>query len=167
MMPASHLRDYGIRELFAFDMHRKQDREKAVGDYKVTKDEYEANLDSNLHSLVERMKAFKYVPQPVRQTYIPKLNDKLRPLGIPAYEDRLVQGVMADVLNQVYEPRFLDCSYGRGAHDVVRFIDHAVMTGRINYVLEADIKGFFDNISWDWLMTFLEHDIATRTFCGT
>lgn len=151
-----------------FDMHRRQDRRKAVGIDRVTKDDYEANLEANLLNLVERMKTFKYIPQPVRRTYIPKLNGKLRPLGIPAYEDRLVQGVMADILNQVYEPRFLDCSFGfrpgRSAHDVIRFIDKAVMFGRVNYVLEADIKGFFDNISQEWLMTFLEHDIADKNF---
>ena len=87
----------------------------------------------------------------------------MRPLGIPAYEDRLVQGVMAKVLNEVYEPRFLGCSYGfrpgKGAHDVVRYINQTIMTKKVNYVLEADIKGFFDNVDHDWLMRFLAHDI--------
>ena len=90
------------------------------------------------------------------------------PLGIPAYEDRLVQGVMANALNEVYEPRFLDCSYGfrpgRSAHDVVRYINQTIMIQKVNYVLEADIKGFFDNVDHDWLMKFLEHDIQDKNF---
>ena len=148
--------------------HRRQSRKKATGIDGVTKDEYEANLAENLETLIERMKKFQYRPQPVRRTYIPKSNGKLRPLGIPAYEDKLVQGVMAVLLDEVYEPRFLDCSYGfrkgRSCHDVVRYIYKTGMTGKVNYVLEADIKGFFDNVNHEWLMRFLEMDIADKRF---
>jgi group II intron reverse transcriptase/maturase len=148
--------------------HRKQERKKATGIDGVTKDEYGANLEANVKDLIARMKKYSYKPQPVRRTYIPKANGKLRPLGIPAYEDRLVQGAMAGVLNEIYEERFLDCSYGfrpkRSAHDVVKYVNDTVMTGKVNYVLEADIKGFFDNVDHEWLMKFLEHDIADRNF---
>ena len=148
--------------------HDTQKAYKASGVDGVTKDTYGQNLIGNVVKLVERMKTFDYMPQPVRRTYIPKANGKLRPLGIPAYEDRLVQRVMADILTEVYEPRFLDCSYGfrpkRSAHDVVRYIDHSVMRGQVNFVLEADIKGFFDNVDQAWLLKFLEHDIADRNF---
>ncbi len=127
--------------------HQKQCRKKATGIDNVTKDEYDANISENLEKLIARMKAFQYRPQPVRRTYIPKANGKKRPLGIPAYEDKLVQGVMAKLLDEVYEPRFLDCLYGfrkgRSCHDVVRYIYKTGMTGKVNYVLEADIKGFF------------------------
>ena len=148
--------------------HRKQQKKKASGIDGVTKDEYGKELDKNVGELILRMKKLSYKPQPVRRTYIPKANGKLRPLGIPAYEDKLVQGVMAGILSDVYEERFLDCSHGfrpgRSAHDVVRYINQTIMTKRANYVLEADIKGFFDNVDHDWLMKFLEHDIADRNF---
>jgi group II intron reverse transcriptase/maturase len=148
--------------------HRKQEQKKAAGIDGVTKSEYGENLDANIAALIANMKKFGYKPQPVRRTYIPKANGKLRPLGIPSYEDRLVQSVMAGILNDIYEERFLDCSYGfrpgRSAHDVVRVINETVMTRKVNYVLEADIKGFFDNVNHDWLMKFLENDIADKNF---
>ena len=157
-----------VNEHSLLEEHRKQSRRKATGIDGVDKTQYDAEAAENIKRLVERMKKFQYKPQPVRRTYIPKLNGKLRPLGIPAYEDRLVQGVMARALHEVYEPRFLDCSYGfrpgRSAHDVVRYINQTIMRRRVNYVLEADIKGFFDNVAHEWLMKFLEHDIKDRNF---
>jgi len=148
--------------------HRKQERKKASGVDGVGKDEYGAELDENVADLISRMKKFSYKPQPVRRTYIPKGNGKLRPLGIPSYEDKLVQGAMAGILNEIYEVRFCDCSYGfrpgRGAHDAVREINNTIMTKKVNYVLDADVKGFFDNVDHDWLMKFLENDIADKNF---
>lgn len=157
-----------VSEETLMEAHRKQSGKKAAGADGVTKDGYGENTEQNIQELITRMKTFSYRPQPVRRTYIPKANGKMRPLGIPAYEDKLVQSVMADILNAVYEPRFLDCSYGfrekRSAHDVVRFINQTVMTKRVNYVLEADIKGFFDNVDHEWMMKFLENDIADKNF---
>jgi group II intron reverse transcriptase/maturase len=157
-----------VSEETLMEAHRKQSGKKAAGADGVTKDGYGENAEQNIQELITRMKTFSYRPQPVRRTYIPKANGKMRPLGIPAYEDKLVQSVMADILNAVYEPRFLDCSYGfrekRSAHDVVRFINQTVMTKRVNYVLEADIKGFFDNVDHEWMMKFLENDIADKNF---
>lgn len=157
-----------VNEQTLMEEHRKQSRRKATGIDGVTKDEYNVNVEKNLKELVERMKRFSYRPMPVRRTYIPKANGKQRPLGIPAYEDKLVQGVMARLLNEVYEVRFLDCSYGfqkgKSCHDVVRYINQTAMTKKVNYVLEADIKGFFDNVNHEWLMRFLNFDIADRRF---
>ena len=157
-----------VNESSLKEEHQKQGQHKAVGIDGVTKAEYNEKLDDNVADLISRMKKFSYKPQPVRRTFIPKANGKLRPLGIPAYEDRLVQSVMARVFNDVYEERFVDCSYGfrpgRNAHQVVRYINQTIMTRKVNYILEADIKGFFDNVDHDWLMKFLENDISDRTF---
>lgn len=157
-----------VNETSIKEAHRRQMQNKAVGVDGITKAEYGERLEEKVADLIARMKRFGYKPQPVRRTYIPKANGKLRPLGIPAYEDRLVQSVMAEILNDIYEERFLDCSYGfrpnRNAHQVVRFINQTIMTKKVNYVLEADIKGFFDNVSHDWMMKFLEHDIADKNF---
>lgn len=157
-----------VNETSIKEAHKRQARNKAVGVDGTTKEEYDKELDKNVEDLIFRMKRFSYKPQPVRRVYIPKTNGKLRPLGIPAYEDRLVQGVMAELLSDIYEERFLNCSYGfrpdRNAHQVVRFINQTVMTKKVNYVLEADIKGFFDNVNHDWLMKFLEHDIADKNY---
>lgn len=148
--------------------HRRQKQRKAPGVDEVTKAEYDRNLEENLNNLLTRMKKFSYRPQPVRRTWIPKANGKTRPLGIPSYEDRLVQGVMADILNDVYEPRFLDCSYGfrpgRKAHDAIKAVNDLIMFKKANYILDCDIKGFFDNVDHQWLMKFLEHDIADKNF---
>ena len=155
-----------VNEKSIKEEHRKQEQKKAVGIDGVTKAEYGEQLDENVTALISRMKAFSYKPQPVRRVYIPKANGKVRPLGIPAYEDRLVQGVMAGILSDVYEERFLDSSYGfrpgRSAHQAVQKINQTIMTRKVNYILEADIKGFFDNVDHDWLMQFLENDIADK-----
>ena len=148
--------------------HEKQKINKASGVDRITKKQYEEQLENNLEKLVERMKKFSYKPLPVRRTYIPKLNGKLRPLGIPAYEDKLVQGAMADILNEVYECKFLDCSYGfrpnRGCHQAIKEINQRIMINKVNYILDADIKGFFDNVDHKWLMRFLANDIGDKKF---
>ena len=117
---------HNVNEQTLMAEHRKQSRRKAVGVDGVTKDEYDINAEANIQDLMQRMRKFQYKPLPVKRIYIPKGNGKTRPLGLPSYEDKLVQGVMAKLLNDVYEVRFLDCSYGfrekRSAHDVVSFI---------------------------------------------
>nr|MBQ4172690.1 reverse transcriptase [Ruminococcus sp.] len=149
--------------------HRRQKYGKATGIDKVSKEEYALNLEENLENLLVRMKRFSYKPQAVRRTYIPKAgSDKMRPLGIPAYEDRLVQGVMRKVFDQIYEWRFYDFAYGfrkrRDCHQAIREINQTVMTKKVNFVVDADIKGFFDNVDHRWLMKFLEHDIQDKNF---
>lgn len=148
--------------------HKKQLKNKAVGVDEVTKQEYEENLTENINNLIKRMKSFSYRPKPVKRTYIPKSNGKFRPLGIPCYEDKLVQGCMAHVMKEIYEPKFLSCSYGfrekRSAHDAIRAINKAMITKKIGYVLDCDITGFFDNVDQSWLIKFLRHDIGDEKF---
>ena len=150
------------------EQHRKQKENKASGIDKITKEEYEINLDKNIENLLKRMKKFSYKPLPVRRTYIPKANGKLRPLGIPTYEDKLVQGVMAEILNEIYECKFLECSYGfrakRNCHQAIREINQRIMINKVNYILDCDIKGFFDNVDHKWLIKILEQDIKDKAF---
>ncbi len=159
---------YHINKETLIKEHQKQINNKASGIDEMTKEKYETNLYNNIDELLQRMKLFKYRPQAVRRTYIPKANGKLRPLGIPAYEDKLVQGVMANILNDIYETKFLDCSYGfranRSCHIAIRQIKKSIMTKRVNYILDADIKGFFDNVDHKWLIKFLENDIEDKNF---
>ena len=157
-----------INKLTLKKVHNEQIPGKAKGVDGVTKDEYAKNINYRLERLIERMKRFRYRPKPVRRTYILKLNGKRRPLGILAYEDRLVQGAMALVLTEIYELIFLDCSYGfrpgRGCHDAVKDINQTIMFDKVNWVLEADIKGFFDHVDHTWMMKFLEHVIKDKAF---
>lgn len=107
------------------------DGSKATGVDKIAKADYVQNIEENIEKLIEDMKQLKYKPLPVRRVFIPKANGKLRPLGIPSYEDKLVQGVMADILNEIYEPEFLDCSFGfrtnRDCHQAIKRLDETIM----------------------------------------
>ena len=151
------------------EQHKKQEKNKATGVDGISKAEYEENLNENAEELINRMKTMSYRPQEVKRVYIPKTGSKeLRPLGIPAYEDRLVQGAMADVLNEVYEHIFLDCSFGfrrgKDCHQAIKKLDEIIMKKNINYVVDADIKGFFNNVNHEWLVKFLELTIQDPKF---
>ncbi len=151
------------------EQHKKQEKNKATGIDNVSKMDYEENLKKNTEELIDRMKSMSYKPQEVKRVYIPKTGSKeLRPLGIPAYEDRLVQGAMADVLNEIYEHIFLDCSFGfrpgRDCHQAIKKLDEIIMKKNINYVVDADIKGFFNNVNHEWLIKFLELTIQDPKF---
>ncbi len=140
--------------------HSQQQKGKARGIDGMSKEAYEENLEENIDNLIARMKSFSYRPQAVRRTYIPKVgSDKMRPLGIPAYEDKLVQGVMRRVLDQIYEGKFYDFSYGfregKSCHQAIREINQLIMTKKVNFIVDADIKGFFDNVDHEWLMKIL------------
>ena len=152
-------------------IHKAMDKNKASGIDRVTKEEYGQNLEENLENLVKRMKRGSYSPNPTRRVYIPKeAKGKMRPLGISCYEDKLVENAIAQILEQIYEPKFYDESYGfrpnRNCHKAVKKVVETVRYQKTNYVVEADIRGFFDNVDHEWLMKMLAHDIADRKFLG-
>ncbi len=135
-------------------------RDRASGMDGVSWKEYGERLDENLNDLVTRLKAKRYKPLPARRVYIPKDEHSKRPLGLPALEDKIVQKGIAWILEAIYEQDFLDCSYGfrpkRNCHQALDVVDKTIMKRPIHYVIEADIKGFFDNVSHDWMLRCLE-----------
>lgn len=141
-------------------------RNKASGIDGTSVEEYGENLTANLAELVERMKRQSYKPQPVKRTYIPKSNGKMRPLGIPSVEDKVVQTGITRILEAIYEIEFHDFSYGfrpnRSCHHALDRLDKILMTRPINHIIDADIKGFFDNVNHDWMKKFLSHRISDR-----
>jgi len=145
--------------------HADMQKRKATGVDGVSWATYDQNLETNLDDLVARMKRQAYKPQPVKRVFIPKPgSDKKRPLGIPAYEDKLVQSVVASLLNAIYEQDFLGFSYGfrpgRSVHDALKSLNGIIEKRPINYIVDADIKGFFDHVDQKWLIKFLELRIA-------
>ena len=131
-------------------------KDAAAGIDQVTKTEYGTNLEENLTELVGRLHRMAYIPQPVRRVFIPKPGSKKqRPLGIPALEDKLVQAGLTRILTAIYESDFIDDAYGfrpnRGCHDALRALRLTVENGPVNHIVDADIKGFFDNVDHEWM----------------
>jgi len=143
-------------------------KEAAPGIDRVDYAEYQAELDSNIHDLVDRLKGKRYRARLVRRHYIPKPNGKLRPLGIPTTEDKLLQLAVAKILEAIYEQDFLDCSYGyrpgRSPHDAVKALTDELQYGRYCWVVEADIKSFFDGIDHGWMTRMLKERIDDKSF---
>lgn len=133
---------------------------KAVGIDKITKDEYRVNLYQNLDNLVNRLKIKKYKPMPSRRVYIPKTNGKLRSLAIANFEDKIVQLALKKILEAIFEPRFSNNMYGfrpwKSCHDALAQVSYDIEWNYTSYVVEADIKGFFDNINHDKLIKCLK-----------
>lgn len=145
------------------ECHEKMDGKKAVGIDGITKEEYEKNLDENLTNLVDRLKQKSYKPKAARRVEIEKENGKKRPLNIYCYEDKLVQESLKRVLEAVFEPHFYDEMMGfrpkRGCHKAIQKLNEMIETRPTNYVLDADIKSFFDNIDHEWAVKFIESRI--------
>jgi RNA-directed DNA polymerase len=136
----------------------------AVGVDGVTKEMYERDLRGNLRDLTTRLKAKRYRHQPIRRVHIPKDNGKTRPLGISAFEDKVVQDAIREVLQAIYEQDFQDCSYGfrpgRSAHDAIRQLHRCADQGECNWILEADIVSFFDSVDRTALAEMLQKRLA-------
>jgi retron-type reverse transcriptase len=141
-------------------------RRAAPGVDGVTWQDYEAGLEDRLADLHGRVHRGAYRAQPSRRVFIPKSDGRQRPLGVAALEDKIVQHATVTILNQIYEEDFLGFSYGfrpgRSQHNALDALAFALQRKQVNYILDADIKGFFDNLSKSWLLKFVEHRVADR-----
>ena len=156
-----------LNEDFLRDCYNSLNRNKAVGIDDVTKEEYGKHLGENLEQLVSRLKRKKYKPLPARRVYIPKGEKERRPLGISALENKIVERGITWILESIYEQDFLNCSYGfrpnRNAHQALKQLNDLIMFQPVNHIVEADIKGFFDNVSHEHLVEFLRIRIKDTT----
>jgi group II intron reverse transcriptase/maturase len=137
------------------------DKGAAPGVDGVSKEKYGEKLEGHLQDLADRLKRMGYRPQAVRRVYIPKAGSrKMRPLGMPTIEDKVVQMAVTRVLERIYEADFLDCSYGyrpaRSGHDALGALGRTIQRQKVSWIVEADIRGFFDHVNHEWLMKFLE-----------
>lgn len=143
---------------------RRLKRNASAGIDGVTVMTYEQDLERNLQALCEQVHTGRYRPLPVRRVFIPKPDGGQRPLGVPALEDKVVQGAVAEVLNAIYEVDFLGFSYGfrprRNPHQALTALHTAMMTQQVNWVLDADIRKFFDSVDHGWLLRMVAHRIA-------
>lgn len=146
------------------EAYRLTRKDGAPGIDGVTAADYEATLEANLLDLLDRIKSGRYRAPPVRRTYIPKADGTQRPLGIPTFEDKVAQRAITMVLESVYEPDFLSCSYGfrpgRSAHQALQALRTGVMTQRLWWVLDVDIRKYFDTISHHHLRAFLDQRVT-------
>lgn len=146
----------------------EQPGNKARGIDLVSKADYGIDVVECINALSCDLRRLSYRPKPSRRVYIPKINGKVRPLGIPSFEDRIVQQQMSRILQAIWEPEFRDCSYGfrpnRNAHQALARLGEITAKYNTQWVVEADIRGFFDNVNHDWLMRFLEYRINDRVF---
>ena len=141
-------------------------RKAAAGVDGVTWQQYGENLEATLQKLADRLAKGAYRAQPTRRTYIPKADGRQRPLGVTVLEDKIVQAALVEVLNAIYEVDFLGFSYGsrpgRSPHDALDALSVGIVRSKVNWVLNVDIRGYFDAIVHEWLVTFIEHRIADR-----
>ena len=174
---ARRLKGYRFRDLYRMlneemllEAWKSINKGASAGVDRVTAEEYGRDLEKHIVEVVDSLKGKRYRAMLVRRVNIPKGDGKTRPLGIPAVSDKLVQMAVAWILMAIYEQDFMGCSYGYrpkiGAKDAVRYLTKELQFGRYNYVVEADIKGYFDSIDHEWLLRMLEQRIDDRAFIG-
>ena len=146
--------------------HKELDGKKATGLDGITKAEYEENLEENIEQLEKELQSMRYKPSPAKRVYIPKANGKMRGLAIAIYEDKIVQMALKKIIEAIYEPKLSNCMYGfrpnKSCHDALKRINQIIEENRISYVVDADIKGYFDHIDWNWLIKCLEQHIKDQ-----
>ena len=149
------------------DCYKSLNRNKAVGIDNVSWEEYGRNLDENLELLVSKLKRKKYKPIPARRVYIPKSETEKRPLGISALENKIVERGITWILEGIYEQDFMNCSYGfrpkRNSHQALKELNNLIMFQPVNHIVEADIKGFFDNVPHEKLIEFIRIRVKDTT----
>ncbi len=142
------------------EAYRRTRKDGATGIDGVTAADYEKDLEANLDDLQDRMKSGRYFAPPVRRHYIPKADGTKRPLGIPTFEDKVAQRAILMLLEPIYEADFLPCSYGfrpkRSAHDALNVLRAGIIEQRQRWVIDADLKSYFDSISHTHLRSFLD-----------
>lgn len=153
-----------LSEGFLLECFKELKKNKAPGIDGVTVKQYEERLAENIKDLVDRLKGKQYIPQPVKRVYIPKDDKSLRPLGLPAVEDKVVQTGIKRILEAIWEADFLDVSYGfrpnRGCHDALEDVRRTIMTRPVGYVVDMDISKFFDTVDHPWMMECLKQRVS-------
>jgi group II intron reverse transcriptase/maturase len=150
------------------EAHKNMPLKKATGVDKIGKKQYGRNLDKNVQSLLSRVRDNSYYPKPIKRTYIRKFGNQMRPIGIICYEDKLVSSNIEKLLSAIYEPKFKKFSYGfrpnRNCHSAIRQVVKLIKTQPVNYIVESDIKSFFDTLDHNLLISFLKIDIGDERF---
>lgn len=153
---------------FIYESWKQLNKKAAPGVDKIDYADYGKDIVNNIKGLVERLKGKKYKAKLIRRKYIEKGNGKMRPLGIPAIEDKLLQHAVSRILSAIFEQDFYPCSYGyrpnKNAHNAIKDLRTLLETKKYKYVVEADIKGYFDNLDHEWLVRMLELRIDDKAF---
>ncbi len=158
-----------LNEQYLLECFSELKTHKAPGIDQRTLESYsKEEITEALNQTVVALKSHTYHPQPVRRVFIKKANGKLRPLGIPTIIDKTLQLAITKILEPLFEPLFLDISYGfrpnRNAHEALKVVNHLVMQEKVNWIIDADIQGFFDNVNHDWLIKCLKQRIIDTNF---
>jgi RNA-directed DNA polymerase len=151
--------------------YRKLNKKSACGIDGMTVEEYGKNLSKNIAELHNKIKHMDYWPKPVRRVWIPKAGKlEMRPLGLPTVEDKIVQTALKEILESIYEQEFLECSHGfrprKSCHTAIKELNDAMMHKPVNFVVDVDIKKFFDSVDHDWMYEMLKHKITDPKILG-